>query len=243
MSRLAAPTGLWIPLVTPFRDGEVDQESFRKIVRHYSAASISGLIVGATTGEGLFLNNDELELISTIAAEEIGGRVPLFMGISGAGTQNVIDAIRRSRACPVGGYLVAAPYYIRPSQKGLKAHFGNVALATDKPIVIYNIPYRTGVNISNDTALELTGVPNIVGIKDCCASLDQSFDLMTRRPPDFSILTGEDGQYLAALTHGADGAILASAHMRTSEFSKSRSISLPAIRLWPLHLGGHFQRW
>jgi 4-hydroxy-tetrahydrodipicolinate synthase len=218
MNQFTMPTGLWIPLVTPFRDGIVDQESLRRLVRHYAATTVSGIIIGATTGEGLFLDDDELELISTIAAEEIRGRMPLFMGIAGAGTQRVVDSIHRSQAYHIGGYLVAAPYYVRPSQQGLKAHFEHVAAATDRPIIVYNIPYRTGINVSNDTVLALTTLPNVVGIKDCCANHDQSFDLITRRPAHFSVLTGEDGHYLNALSHGANGAILASAHIQTSGF-------------------------
>src|SRR5205807_869884 len=135
------------------------------------------------------------------------------------------------------GYLIACPYYTRPSQEGLYRHFAALAGATDRPILVYNIPYRTGVNTSNETLLRLAELPNIVGVKDCCADAAQSFDLMRARPAGFSVMTGEDAWFYAALTQGADGGILASAHIDTARFAAIRNTLIVgdqpgALRAW-----------
>jgi 4-hydroxy-tetrahydrodipicolinate synthase len=146
-------------------------------------------------------------------------------------------ALERTRDWPAVGYLVACPYYSRPSQDGLYRHFAALAGHTDKPIIIYNIPYRTGVNLANATLLRLAEFPNIVGLKDCCADQAQSFDLLRDRPRDFAVLTGEDALFYCALTQGADGGILAAAHVETQAFAQIRDTLLAndwhtARRLW-----------
>ena len=123
-------------------------------------------------------------------------------------------------AWPIDGYLISAPYYLRPSQRGLLAHFSALADHASWPIVLYNIPYRSSVNLANETLLRLAQHPNIVGMKDCSADRAQSIDLLRRRPEGFRVLTGEDAQYYDALTDGADGAILLSAHLQTETFAR-----------------------
>jgi 4-hydroxy-tetrahydrodipicolinate synthase len=217
--------GLWLPLITPFRDDVLDETSLRRLVRHYAGEPIDGLIVGATTGEGLTLDEQEVErLVAVSAAElaEVGNRMPLFLGLSGSNTRKVAAELKRTASWPISGYLIACPYYTRPSQEGLVRHFSLLADATTRPILIYNIPYRTGVNLRNEAMLDLAGHANIVGVKDCSADPTQSFDLMRRKPPGFAVLTGEDAFYYAALTQGADGGILASAHVRTRDFAALR---------------------
>ena len=210
--------GIWLPLITPFRDGALDEASLRHLVRHYVQQPIDGLILAATTGEGLALDDAETErLVRLVAAES--DDVPLVLGLSGAETRKLQKALARTARWRIGGYLIACPYYVRPSQEGLHRHFAALAGATEKPILIYNIPYRTGVNLANDTLLRLAEVPNIVGVKDCCADPGQSFDLLRRRPDGFSVLTGEDAWFHTALAQGADGGILAAAHVETAEFA------------------------
>jgi 4-hydroxy-tetrahydrodipicolinate synthase len=129
------------------------------------------------------------------------------------------DTLDETAAWPVDGYLISSPYYSRPSQRGLLAHFTALADHASWPIVLYNIPYRSAVNLTNETLLRLAEHPNIVGLKDCCADRAQSIDLLRRRPAGFCILTGEDAQYFEALGDGADGAILLSAHIETEAFA------------------------
>jgi 4-hydroxy-tetrahydrodipicolinate synthase len=213
--------GLWLPLVTPFREGNIDEPSLRRLVEYYLQSPIDGLILAATSGEGMTLDMTELERVVTLTRATIaaGPRIlPICLGVSGAGTQKMIDALGDTAAWPIDGYLIASPYYLRPSQRGLLEHFTVLADHASRPIVLYNIPYRTGVNLTNETLLQLAEHQNIVGIKDCSADREQSIDLLRRRPSNFRVLTGEDAQYYDALTDGADGAILLSAHIETANF-------------------------
>jgi 4-hydroxy-tetrahydrodipicolinate synthase len=219
--------GLWLPLVTPFRNGELDVASLKRLVRHYAAGPVDGLILAATSGEGMTLTMAELErLVSVVRAELSNCKryIPICLGLSGAGTQKMFDALDETAAWPIDGYLIASPYYVRPSQRGLLAHFTALADHASWPIVMYNIPYRTGVLIENDTLLRLAAHQNIVGMKDCCADREQSIDLLRRRPAGFRVLTGEDAQYHNALIDGADGAILLSAHVETDAFAAVRTM-------------------
>jgi len=218
---LPAPTGLWLPLITPFRDGVLDEASLRRLVRHYAAGPVDGLILAATTGEGMTLDAGETERVVAIAAEACP--LPLYLGLSGSDTRKLVKDLARTAVWPVAGTLIACPYYVRPSQQGLERHFSALADATDRPILIYNIPYRTGVNLGNEAMLRLAERPDIVGVKDCCADARQSFELLRDRPAGFSVLTGEDSLFYTALTQGADGGILASAHVETASFAAIRA--------------------
>jgi 4-hydroxy-tetrahydrodipicolinate synthase len=218
--------GIWLPLVTPFRDGALDEASLRRLVRHYAAEPLDGLILGATTGEGMTLDGAELARLVAIAAEELAGagrRMPIHLGLSGSDTRKVAAELEETAAWPIDGYLITCPYSTRPSQEGLLRHFTLLADAASHPVIIYNIPYRTGVNLGNEAMLALADHANIVGVKDCCADPAQSFDLTRRKPPGFAVLTGEDPFFYAALTQGAEGGILASAHVRTEAFAAVRA--------------------
>lgn len=220
------PQGIWLPLITPFKDGVFDETSARRLARHYAGAGVDGFILAATTGEGLTTDDDEIERLVDICRDEIGraGRqVQLYLGLSGSDTRKLITALARTSGWPVDGYLIACPYYTRPSQLGLYQHFSALADSTAKPIMIYNIPYRTGVNLGNEQMLRLAELANIVGVKDCCADPAQSFDLMRDRPGCFAVLTGEDALFHSALTQGADGGVLASAHVETQAFITIRN--------------------
>ena len=221
--------GIWLPLITPFRDDRLDEASLRRMLRHYAAEPIDGLILAATTGEGLALDDAEIERLVQVTATEletIGSHSPVYLGVSGSYTNKVAKTLEATGSWPIDGYLIACPYYTRPSQQGLFRHFSALADATVKPIAIYNIPYRTGVNLGNETMLRLAERDNIAGVKDCCADAAQSFDLLRARPPGFAVMTGEDALFYTALTQGADGGILASAHVQTRGFAAIRDTLL-----------------
>jgi 4-hydroxy-tetrahydrodipicolinate synthase len=218
--------GLWLPLVTPFRDGGLDETSLRRLSRHYLAGDVDGFILGATSGEGMTLRDAELErLVTTVRDEMEAGRrtLPICLGLSGADTSRLMDLLDETADWPIDGYLIASPYYLRPSQRGLLAHFERLADHAAWPLVLYNIPYRTSVNITNQTLLRLAEHPNIVGVKDCGANREQSIALLRDRPENFRVLTGEDANYHEALCDGADGAILLSAHIETATFAAVQS--------------------
>jgi 4-hydroxy-tetrahydrodipicolinate synthase len=223
------PHGIWLPLITPFRDDEVDTVSLRRLIRHYIRERVDGVILAATTGEGMTLDDAEVERLIDVARDELNASdraIPMYLGLSGSDTRKLVKALRRTAYWAVDGYLIACPYYTRPSQEGLYRHFSALATSTPHPMLIYNIPCRTGVNLGNETMLRLAEHTNIVGVKDCCADATQTFDLLRDRPPGFSVLTGEDALFYTALTHGADGGILASAHVGTSRFVTIRDLLL-----------------
>jgi 4-hydroxy-tetrahydrodipicolinate synthase len=214
--------GLWLPLVTPFRDGELDEASLRRLVRYYAALPVDGMILAATTGESLTLERQEIERLVGTVQDEISraSKLPVCLGLSGSNTRALLDTLERTAAWPIDGYLISCPYYSRPSQHGLQLHFSALADRATHPVMLYNIPYRTGVNLGNEAMLRLAGHPDIVGLKECSADRNQSLDLLRRRPAGFAVLTGEDAQYYEALIDGADGGILASAHIETETFAQ-----------------------
>jgi 4-hydroxy-tetrahydrodipicolinate synthase len=187
---------------------------------------VDGLILAATSGEGLTLGMAELErLVTLVRAEIAAGRryLPVCLGLSGSDTRKMLDMLDETAAWPIDGYLIASPYYSRPSQRGLLQHFTALADHASWPVILYNIPYRTAVNLANETLLRLAEHQNIVGLKDCGADRAQSLELLRLRPAGFRVLTGEDAQYYEALGDGADGAILLSAHVATATFASVRT--------------------
>ena len=214
--------GLWLPLVTPFRNSELDEPSLRRLVRHYAERPINGLILAASSGEGLLLSSAELERLVALVREELTAcrsSLPICLGLAGAATAKMLVMLDETAGWPIDGYLVSSPYYLRPSQRGLRQHFTALADRAAKPVVLYNIPYRSAVNLTNETLLALAEHQNIVGLKDCCADRAASIELLRLRPAGFRVLTGEDAQYHDALLDGADGAILLSAHLETDTFA------------------------
>ncbi|MDH2351359.1 4-hydroxy-tetrahydrodipicolinate synthase [Bradyrhizobium sp. SSUT18] len=214
--------GLWLPLVTPFRDGALDERSLRRLTRHYIGQAVDGFILGATSGEGMTLRDTELERLVAIVRDEMANghsKLPICLGLSGADTSRLKARLDETADWPIDGYLIASPYYLRPSQRGLLAHFEALADHAAWPLALYNIPYRTSVNITNQTLLRLAEHPNIIGLKDCGANREQSIALLRDRPADFRVLTGEDANYFEALSDGADGGIVLSAHLETATFA------------------------
>jgi 4-hydroxy-tetrahydrodipicolinate synthase len=211
-------SGLWLPLVTPFKDGAVDFSSYERLIEHYLAQGVDGLFPLGTTGESPTLDDNEIDELVEHTVGKVAGRVPVFVGVGGNATHKVEKALRRLERFAFEGVVSVCPYYNRPSQDGLIAHFRAIAAATDRDVLIYNIPYRTAVNLSNDSLLELADISNIVGVKDSSGSMAQSLELLARKPADFSVLTGEDALFLTMMANGADGGILAASHLLTAAF-------------------------
>jgi 4-hydroxy-tetrahydrodipicolinate synthase len=211
-------SGVWLPLVTPFKDGQVDLASYRSLIEHYVARGITGLFPLGTTGEAPTLDEEEMDAVVAAAIETVADRVPVFVGIGGNSTRKVIKTIERLARFAFPGIVSVCPYYNRPSQDGLLQHFTALSDATDRQILIYNIPYRTSVNLANDTLLRLAERRNIVGIKDSSGSIAQSLELLARKPTGFAVLTGEDPLFFTMICNGADGGILAAAHLATERF-------------------------
>ena len=210
--------GVLVPLITPFKDGKVDLKSYEKMINHYIEQGVNGIIPLATTGECPTILTEEYEEILAKTVECTNNRVSIYTGLGGNDTSELIKKLKVVEKYDVDGILSVAPYYSRPNQRGLYEHFRAVSEATDLDIVIYNIPYRTGTNIENETMHRLAEFKNIIGIKDCCGDIKQTTDLLLNPPKDFSILTGEDAFFYTTLLLGGHGGILGSAHLRTREF-------------------------
>lgn len=224
-------SGIWIPLITPFADGAVDHAALRALVRRYADAGVAGLVALGTTGEPATLDAAEQdEVLATILdaargaptpssaqpAQPAQPALPVMVGVSGNDTASMLERIGQLNALPIAGVLIAAPYYIRPSQEGIVAHFMALADASDKPIVLYDIPYRTGVRLELDTLLTLAAHPRIRAIKDCSGSLDTTLALI--RDGRLQVLAGEDLALFGSVCMGGSGAIAASAHLHPERF-------------------------
>ena len=210
--------GVLVPLITPFKDGRVDLKSYERMVNHYIEQGVSGIIPLSTTGESPTILNNEYEEVLAKTVEYNNNRVLVYAGLGGNHTSEVVNKLKVVERYSVDGILSVAPYYSRPNQRGLYEHFKSISEATDLDIIIYNIPYRTGTNVENQTIHRLSELKNIIGVKDCSGDMKQTTDLLINRPKDFSILTGEDAYFYTTLILGGDGGIMGSAHLRTKEF-------------------------
>ena len=167
------------------------------MVRHYAALPVDGLVLAATTGESLTLDTEETERLVFTVGDEIGNasKLPLCLGLSGSNTAAMLQTLDRTAAWPIDFYLISCPYYSRPSQLGLKLHFQALADRAAHPVALYNIPYRTGVNLGNAAMLQLADHPNICRTEGLLRpTATQSRELLRRRPAGFAVLTGEDAQ-------------------------------------------------
>jgi 4-hydroxy-tetrahydrodipicolinate synthase len=194
-------------------------------VRRYTGAGIGGLVALGTTGEPAALDAAEQDAVLATILDEAqaaahlaqdGRALPVLAGVSGNHTASMRARIEQLNALPVAGVLMAAPYYIRPSQAGIVGHFMALADASEKPVVLYDIPYRTGVRLELDTLLTLAAHPRIQAVKDCAGSLDTTLALI--RDGRLQVLTGEDINIFNTLCLGGSGAIAASAHVRPERF-------------------------
>ncbi len=212
--------GLWVPVVTPFENDELDMVSYEKLVNHYINEGVHGLMPLGTTGETPTLSEKEYEEIVSKTMEVVNGRVPVIIGLGGNCTRSVIDKLKVAERHKVQGILSVSPYYNRPDQRGIYEHFKKISESTDLDIVLYNIPYRTGRNMENETILRLSEEKNIVGVKDASGDFNKTIELLLNKPDEFSVLSGEDNLFYSSLLLGGDGGVTASAHLKTRDFIK-----------------------
>ncbi|EKQ57793.1 MULTISPECIES: 4-hydroxy-tetrahydrodipicolinate synthase [unclassified Clostridium] len=210
--------GVLVPLITPFKDGKVDFKSYERMINHYVNEGVNGIVPLATTGESPTILSCEYEEVLAKTIEYNNNRVPVYVGLGGNNTSEVVKMLKVVEKHNVDGILSVAPYYSRPDQRGLYEHFKSISESTDLDIILYNIPYRTASNIENETVQILAQLKNIIGIKDCSGNMKQTTELLLNPPKDFSILTGEDAYFYTTLILGGQGGIMASASLRTKEF-------------------------
>lgn len=207
--------GVWVPLVTPFSGGAVDGGALRRLVRHYAAAGVDGLVVCGSTGEAASLDDaEQLAVLDAVLTE--AGRLPVIMGLAGNHQGHVLQRLSAFATRPLAGILAPAPYYVRAGQDGAAAYFRCLADASRFPLVLYDIPYRTGTTLETSTLLSLAAHPNIAAIKDCGGSLEKTLALIA--DGQMNVLAGEDLQSLSLLCLGGTGMIAAAAHIRPDLF-------------------------
>ena len=194
-------------LVTPFRNGEVDEKAFVALVERQIAAGVHGLVPVGTTGESATLSHDEHKRVVELCVQTAAGRVPVIAGAGSNCTEEAIDLCRFSKTVGADGVLVVSPYYNRPSQEGIYQHFRAINDAVQIPILLYNVPTRTASDISNDTVARLAKLPNIVGIKDATGDLSRASLMRLDCPQDFVLLSGDDPNALGYMAHGGHGCI------------------------------------
>ncbi|BBP77532.1 4-hydroxy-tetrahydrodipicolinate synthase [Pseudomonas gingeri] len=207
--------GIWVPIVTPFINQAIDFVGLRRLVGHLLESGVDGIVVCGTTGEAAALGKHEQLAVLDAVLE----RVPpqqVVMGLAGNNLTELLQFQSEILKRPLAGLLVPAPYYIRPSQAGLEAFFKTVADASSVPVILYDIPYRTGVSFEQATLLNIVAHENIVAIKDCGGNLNNTLALLASGQVD--VLCGEDNQIFNALCLGATGVIAASAHVHPELF-------------------------
>lgn len=200
--------GCFTAIVTPLRSGKVDLPALKKIVRFQLAGGVSGLVPCGSTGEAATLSPEEYELVIKTVVAEVKGRVPVMPGVGTNSTARSVEMVKKVSALGVDALLAIVPYYNKPTQEGMTAHFSALAKATRLPVVLYNIPGRTGVNMLPATALGLrAGCRNIVGIKEASGSLDQVSEIIAGADEDFAVMSGDDSLTLPMMSVGARGVI------------------------------------
>jgi 4-hydroxy-tetrahydrodipicolinate synthase len=222
--------GIWTALVTPFTEGDaVDREAFAALVRDQLDAGVHGLVPCGTTGETATLSEAEQDVVITTTLEVVAGRIPVVAGAGANDTKKAIENHKRVAALRAGkageykvsGALHVTPWYNKPTQEGLYRHFRAVADAADLPVVLYNVPGRTGVDMLPDTIVRLAkDEPKIVAVKEATGSVQRSQELLNRLAdvrPDFSVLSGDDGHILSLLAIGGDGVVSVTSHLCARE--------------------------
>ena len=208
-------SGLWIPLVTPFHDGAVDHNALHTLTARMKLAGVTGFCACGSTGEAAALSHEEEDAVLATILNAAGG-LPVIMGASDCHMGRILERVEQLNARPINALLVPPPSYIRPSQAGLLQWFTRIADASRHPIVIYDIPYRTGATLELPTLLTLAAHPNIVAIKDCGGDAAKTQALIN--DGQLQVLAGEDVQIFSSMSLGGSGAIAASAHGHTEQF-------------------------
>jgi len=206
-------------LATPFvPDGTLDLPAFARLLDHQLAGGTQALVVAGSTGEAHMLEHDELDRLLAFAVEHVAGRVPVIAGTGEAGTAKTVAATRRAKALGADAALVVTPYYVRPTQEGMRRHFLEVAEHGGLPLVLYNVPSRTACDLLPETVAQLAGHPAIVGIKEARADAGRIAALAELARPDFVYLSGDDGTAGQAMLAGAAGTVSVAANLVPKAF-------------------------
>jgi 4-hydroxy-tetrahydrodipicolinate synthase len=237
--------GSIVALITPFRDGEVDEDALRKLVDWHVEQGTHGIVPCGTTGESPTLSHDEHKRVTDIVIEQCDGRLPVIAGAGSNNTREAVDLTEHAKAAGADGVLHVTGYYNKPSQDGIYQHFKTISDAVDLPIVVYNIPPRAIVDISPETMARIADLKNVIGVKDATADLTRPSKEQMLIEGEWCQLSGEDGTSLAYMAHGGDGCISVTANVAPklcSEFQEAcmamdfKTALEYQHRLMPLHV-------
>ena len=220
--------GMGVALATPFKkDGSIDEDALRRLIHYQQDNGADFFCILATTGETPCLSPEEKKYIKNIVVELAGGRLPILMGLGGNNTATVIEELKNTELKGVDGILSVCPYYNKPSQEGLYQHFKTIATATNIPIVLYNVPGRTGVNMLPKTVVRLaTDCDNIVAIKEASGILEQVDEIIKHKPDMFDVLSGDDSLTYQIIANGGVGVISVIGNALPKEFSRMVHLAL-----------------
>lgn len=219
--------GTGVALVTPFKkDKSIDFDALEKLVDIQIAGGVDYLVSLGTTGESVVLSFEEKLAVLDCTYKTVNGRVPVVVGIGGNDTSALIDSFKKYPLDKAVAILSVTPYYIKPSQEGLFQHYTAIADAAPLPIILYNVPGRTGVNMKATTTLRLANHPNIAGIKEAGPSMAQTIDILKDRPSDFLVVSGDDEIVMAQIACGMDGVISVAANAFPKPFADMIKFSM-----------------
>lgn len=221
-------TGTGTAIITPFRkDGSVDFKSLGKLIDHLIKGGVSYIVALGTTGESVTLSKDEKKAVINFVTDSVGGKIPVVVGIGGNNTEEVLDTIRHTDFSSIDAILSVAPYYNKPSQQGLYLHFKSIATASPVPVIIYNVPGRTGSNISAETTVKLaTDCKSIVAVKESSGNLGQITHIIRNKPKSFQVISGDDALALPVICMGGSGLISVAANAYPREISDMVNFAL-----------------
>ncbi len=218
--------GSIVALVTPFKDGKIDEESFRNLIRWHLKEGTHGLLVSGTTGEAATLTKEEKKRLFEIAMEEAYGKVPLIAGTGTNDTQKTLELSLMAKEVGMDALLIVTPYYNKPTQKGLYEHYKWLAEKVQMPIILYNVPGRTAVNLLPETTAQLSEIDYIVAIKEACGDLRQISELKLKCREDFIILSGDDFTAFPTMALGGRGVISVAANIVPREMAELMETAL-----------------
>ena len=233
-------TGTGVALITPFRKQQetVDFTKLEHLIEYIVTSGVDYIVALGTTSEAATMTPSERSAVQEFIVETVNGRCPILLGLGGNNTLDVTDTINRTNFDGISGILSVAPYYNKPNQRGLQQHYHSIAEASPVPVIIYNVPGRTGVNIAAETTLTLANeCPNIIGIKEASGNMQQVMEILRRRPAGFRVISGDDALTCPMIALGADGVISVIANALPKETSDMVRFALKGDlkKALPLH--------
>ncbi|MEN8256963.1 MAG: 4-hydroxy-tetrahydrodipicolinate synthase [Thermodesulfobacteriota bacterium] len=218
--------GAFVAIVTPFIDGQLDEQGLRDLIEFQIAGGTHGIVPCGTTGESATMSHDEHHRVVELTIETAAGRVPVLAGTGSNSTSETIELTKHAKAAGADGALVITPYYNKPSQEGLYQHFKSVAEAVDIPMILYNVPSRTSIDMSAETVARCAQIDNIAGIKEATADMNRACDVISRCPSNFAVMSGDDFTSMALVLLGGTGVISVTSNVNPKGMSDLMNAAL-----------------